>query len=63
MIRLDRAKAKQLLVGYLKGGTPSLRRISNLYVNKMGDGFYAEVKAALENENAIDALKFLQKAD
>ena len=63
LIRLDRAKVKQLLISYLKTGTLGLRRIANLYVNKMGDGFYAEVEAALENDKAVGALKFLQKTN
>jgi hypothetical protein len=61
VIRLDRAKARHLLVRYMKTGTPSLRRMTNIFINKAGDGLFEEIKAALEQDNAVDALKFLQR--
>ncbi|HKA59872.1 MAG TPA: hypothetical protein VKD28_14720 [Gemmatimonadales bacterium] len=63
LMRLDSAKSKGLLIKYMKTGSPGLRRTANTYINRRGNGFFEEIKAALEQDKAVDALKFLQKVN
>jgi hypothetical protein len=63
LMRLDSAKSKSLLIKYMTTGSPGLRRTANSYINRRGKDFFEEIKAALEQDKAVDALKFLQKVN
>ncbi len=63
IIRLDRERARPLLVRYLKFGSPGLRRATVIHVVQMGIGYSTKVKVDLERQKAHEALMLLKEVE
>jgi hypothetical protein len=61
--RLERSKTIPLLVKYFRDGPEGLRKAAYVYSKKMGEEYFSEIKAILEEEKAVDALIFIKEAE
>jgi len=59
---IDSPKVVSLFVRFFKNGSLGLKRASYIYLKKMDEKYFKEVKKILVKENAIEALNFIKNS-